>query len=1245
MTALAQLEAYLGEFRRRLRALIVARGLAALTLGALTVTLLAVLLGTRRAFDPGFVLGARIVLLAVLASLAAALVFYPLRSLRRTRAVRDIERRTPQFDGRIETYENLAHPGAAAPSRSPFLALLAEDTLRLARKLPVKMNVRSWEISGPAVVAFLAALALAWFAAFGPGNWRYGVRNLWAGWLVSNTLPPQHIAVTPGDTTVRRGGDLPIEATPQGFDPSQVHVYAQFGANSAWESATMSRSDDEGYRFTFFAVREPMRYYVSAAGVRSPEYRVQVVDLPRVSNVKLTYQYPDWTHLDPRTEDPGGDIRAVAGTQVLVEVTTDRPLTEPTLVANGKQLEMSSEGNVSRATLRVGEQGEYYVTTSFEQQPVKLTDEYLISVVPDNKPTVKIAKPGRDWRASEIEEVSVRVQASDDFGIDRLELHYAINGGEWRVASLDGRGSDASADKILYLEDMRKPASPAGGAPGSGPFAGPLGVAPPAGGAEEPQPSVDRAAGQASSVSLEPGDLVSYYAVAGDREQSARTDLFFIEVQPFERNYSQSMQGGGGGGAGGQQQDEISRRQKEILVATWNLIRERDEQSSYLDEQQIQDNAAMLANLQRTLAEQAKTVASRTRARQLTSASDKIQLFVRSLEQAAEAMGPAAERLADLKLQEAVPSEQEALQHLLRAESVFTDIQVAFQRGGGGGSGLAGRDLAELFELEMDMEKNQYETESRVSFDQPQQQEDTDEAIAKLQELARRQENLARQARQRPLTEQERWQQEMLRREAEELKRQLQQLQRQAANQQSQQQQQQAQGGQSAQGASGTNGAQGGAAQGSGTGQAIRQLDEALNAMNRATSNQPNADPEQARRAIEQARRQLQQALEQMTAQRRAAAQEAFSDLAERSQALYERQRQLAAELRRSLRQSSSDAGGSRTFRSDLDRDGAEALAEQKQAMREELEGLQEDIQQVARQFRSRTPDASGQLNETLTQLQQSQAIARLTYAADSIRRGAIPQVAATESVTTSALRDLQRGTEEALGIANREAVQGEQQQSTPNEELLAQLQALRRQLAELPGSAAQGGPQAGEQQGRPGQGQPGRGQPGQQGRQAQSGQGAAAGGDRLGGGYGGGGGFYDPSRGGVWDPRNAGPSTLDPERVAELDDRLSDTGRELLTLGTRLRGQGLDDQRLAELRRLADSLRRGLGQNGRNPEIIASEYQSLVNLVEQLELDVRTSSELADRSSVRTEEPARAERGYEEEVAEYFRRLGGAAP
>ena len=304
----------------------------------------------------------------------------------------------------------------------------------------------------------------------------------------------------------------------------------------------------------------------------------------------------------------------------------------------------------------------------------------------------------------------------------------------------------------------------------------------------------------------------------------------------------------------------------------------------------------MLSGLQRTLAEQAQTLASRTRARQLTRVDNQIQTFVQNLERAAEAMIPAADRLADLQLEEAVPSEQSALQHLLRAEAVFTDIQVAFNQGGGGGGGFAGRDLSELFELEMDLEKNQYETEAPVSLDGNGQQPEVDEAIAKLQDLARRQEDLARQANNRQgLSERERWEQDALRRETEELKQQLQQLQRQlqqsAANQPSGQSNGQQQSDQQ------------GTSQGQLTAEVIRQLEAALDAMNRVTDESAtDVSPQQAQRSVEQARRQLDRALEQMTDQKQVEVAAAFSDLANRSQDLYEQQRQIAAELQQIMR-------------------------------------------------------------------------------------------------------------------------------------------------------------------------------------------------------------------------------------------------------------------------------------------------------------------------------------------------------
>ena len=46
---------------------------------------------------------------------------------------------------------------------------------------------------------------------------------------------------------------------------------------------------------------------------------------------------------------------------------------------------------------------------------------------------------------------------------------------------------------------------------------------------------------------LKPGDFISYYAKARDANSETTSDIYFIEVKPFEMEYRQSQQQGGGG--------------------------------------------------------------------------------------------------------------------------------------------------------------------------------------------------------------------------------------------------------------------------------------------------------------------------------------------------------------------------------------------------------------------------------------------------------------------------------------------------------------------------------------------------------------------------------------------------------------------------------------------------------------------------------------------------------------------------
>ena len=1147
MTASVELDKYLLAFGQRLKHVCLARGGAVLAAVILAVSVAGAWFAIESGFAVAVVNSGRLLLLGMIAALLYLLIIKPLTRLRQQTAAA-IERRSPAFAGRVLTYQQIQDPA------HPFRELLAEDTLKISADYPVDRLVQRREFALPGVVAVVCGVILLGLIAAGPGLLNYSLRHLLAGWAFSDLLPPQSITVTPGDELVRRGGNVRVHAVMSGYEPEQAQVHVRIG-DKDWQTVEMVQRP-EGFEFTFFSVREPLQYYVASMGIRSPEYGVQVVDVPAISKLRLTYHYPDWTRRAPETIEHGGDISTVAGTAIDLEVVTDQPLPDGLLVLNNDQQALTSDGTTARTNFAISADGQYFIAAQLGDEQVRLSDDYFIKVVEDGKPEIRFARPGRDWNASNIEEVTARVEVKDDYALDALELRYSINGGDWQSAPLAFTGAAATVDHVFFLEDIRT--------------------------AEQ---------------ALVPGDLIAYYAEAKDRLTSAQTDMYFIEVQPFDRRFTQSQQMGGGGGGQNNPEQEISQRQKEIIVSTWNQIRAQTGQQAEDAILSVKDNATLLSELQQTLAGQAKTLADRTRARELTSVDERINTFVENLEQAVAAMQPAAERLAANDLQAAIQPEQTALQHLLRAESVFNDIQVSFQRGrGGGGGSQASRDLAEMFELEMDLEKNQYETGSSAARQEP--GEAADDAMQKLAELARRQEQLANDfQRQQQLTEAQRWQQEMLRREAEELQRQL-----------DNRQQQQA-GNQQGQGQSGQPGSD------SADSELSRRLGSAIRAMNEAAEEmRGNNNSERLQQAVQEAQRQLQQARNQVAEDQQQSMQQQFQNMAENAADLHRQQARVEDTLQDAMREALAQRREDEdTIMNPLSYDEEMDLAEQKRSILEGLQSLRQSMQSAAGNYKEQVPEAVRKLEQANEELRDAEIDTRLDIAATYIEQGAALYIASSEGVVTNSLRNLEKSLAQAQAL-----VSGSEQPGEDNlDRALAQTRALRRELQQLtsgsPGESNQNNAESGQTT---------------DGSDNQAGQNNNAGGRTGGNWYGG------------WDGWARPNGIIRPGYRERLNDDINATAGTVNPIIPELRDQGLSDAEIDEIYRILRDLTYAPMEGQKNDLILQQELTKRLALLEQLELHLQRGLHKEQAGTVRSTVSETVPAEYKETVAEYYRRL-----
>src|SRR4029077_14316376 len=247
------------------------------------------------------------------------------------------------------------------------------------------------------------------------------------------------ITVDPGDKLVRRRSDLGVRPTLVGFQAPEVRLMARYKSSAKWEQAPMlPRASDSSYEYLFAAVPEPVEYSVEAAGVKSKTYKLDVIDIAGVKNIKVTYHYPSWLGKHDDVENPGGDLRAVVKTVAELEVETDRPLKNGIIELNdGTKINLEAkQGNILSAKVPIDQDGAYHFAAVEGSENVRLTQDYFIEAKVDEAPSVKITHPGADAKVSPIEEVTVTVESTDDFGLQAMDLHYSVNGQAEKVVSL-----------------------------------------------------------------------------------------------------------------------------------------------------------------------------------------------------------------------------------------------------------------------------------------------------------------------------------------------------------------------------------------------------------------------------------------------------------------------------------------------------------------------------------------------------------------------------------------------------------------------------------------------------------------------------------------------------------------------------------------------------------------------------------------------------------------------------------------
>jgi hypothetical protein len=356
------------------------------------------------------------------------------------------------------------------------------------------------------------------------------------------------IVVAPGDAQVERGTGLVITARFDGQPPSDATLVMVWASGRTSRIPLEHHLADPVFGTSLSEVMESSSYYVEYGAKKTRDYRITVFEYPALIRADAALRFPQFTGLTNKTIPDTLRVSAVEGTILAYTFQLNKPVVQARLVGSEETRSLAVHSNAV-ATL------DDMVLTNGGRFALQLIDaggrtnksitDIFIQVLPDRRPDLKLAFPRGDQRVSSLQELQLQAGAVDDFGLLKYGFGFGVAGQE---PNLVESGKNAAAndkrqfDQLIALEKL----------------------------------------------GVEVDQLISYFVWADDygpdgQVRRTYSDMFFAEVRPFEEIFRPDQSGAAEGGNQNQRQGQgqgsqstrLADLQKQIVIATWKLQREK----------------------------------------------------------------------------------------------------------------------------------------------------------------------------------------------------------------------------------------------------------------------------------------------------------------------------------------------------------------------------------------------------------------------------------------------------------------------------------------------------------------------------------------------------------------------------------------------------------------------------------------------------------------------------------------------
>ncbi|QTN33647.1 hypothetical protein HZ994_15460 [Akkermansiaceae bacterium] len=351
-----------------------------------------------------------------------------LRSFDPTRTAMGIEKQEGGFDSLLTTGIELSKTGAP-PGTSQALC---DETIRKAEQAaaglqPAKIvSLSSLRI--PARIAVALGVAVLLFAAFKGPFLAAGLARIFTPWVTVAYPTKTKLDLGNADLVVKEGSSAQILVGVSGAVPDSAKLLLQTGDGSP-RAMDLAVTDGQAEYMIESASRD-FTYRVHAGDARSEWHHVRVVSAPRIKNVAVALDFPDYLEKENETVE-AMTLTVPEDTKIRWELELDQPVRDAVLHRDGEEpvaLETAAGGRRIVIDETVDASKGYSFSWVEKEHGFEFASpRYYLQVASDQEPRVELVSPEQNLSAMLGRPLDLVVRASDDHGIGETTVTFRVN--------------------------------------------------------------------------------------------------------------------------------------------------------------------------------------------------------------------------------------------------------------------------------------------------------------------------------------------------------------------------------------------------------------------------------------------------------------------------------------------------------------------------------------------------------------------------------------------------------------------------------------------------------------------------------------------------------------------------------------------------------------------------------------------------------------------------------------------------